>query len=58
VLKGLIATKYKQVYDQLRTVFGLKFNYSVRLVKDKSQPNGQKIQLIKRCPKKWFKSAK
>lgn len=48
------------MYDLFRSTFGLKFNYSVRLVKEKgaNEECYQKLQLIKRCPKAWFKTAK
>ena len=36
VIEGLIQSRYKQVYELFRSVFNLKFNYSVRLIKDKT----------------------
>lgn len=39
-------------------VFGLKLNYSVKLIQDKSQMDIKKINIIPRLEKKWFKFAK
>ena len=57
MIEQIIQRKYKDVYDSFRMTFGLKFNYSVRLMKDK-ESEIEKIQLIKRCNKGWFKDAK
>lgn len=43
IIENIIQLKYKEIYNQFRSLVGLKLNYTVRLINDSTKPNGKKI---------------